>query len=176
MKSVLAILVSVFASVASASTIAVTGSGSVGQPLFSVNDDTFSFSAHFGLPGVHTVVVCNIDTPCDLTGHQLRPRLGSEAIQHRFQSGLIQGAATVTDASIVFPADWQNIPGFIVPTGPGQTGPLVPAFITANITGLQVPSFPSLNRSYPFFTASFSSEGTVALDGCGNVFPRNCPM
>jgi len=173
MKWVMGVLFCVFVSAASASPMAVSAGGFVGQPHFFMHGDN-NFEVNFGLPGVHSVIVCNLDTPCDLTGISASPSIGigTNTAFFQGQSGFVQGAAVVTNASIVFPTDWQDIPGFIVTTGiTGQPGPVVPAFITANITGLQVPFFPSLNGSHPYFTASISGEGTIGLNGCGNVAP-----
>jgi PEP-CTERM motif len=169
MKWVMGILCGVVACAASASSLAVSGGGFVGQPHFFMNGD--NFAVNFGLPGVHSVIGCNLDTPCELTGISGSPSIGigNNTAFFQGQSGFIQGTAIVTDASIVFPTDWQNIPGFIGITPTGQPGPVVPAFITANVTGLQVPFFPSLDGSHPFFTASISGAGTVGLEGCGNV-------
>jgi hypothetical protein len=163
MKSVLLVLVFAVASVASASTIAVTGGGLIGSLHFYLGGDDFGVSY-----GAHTVddhIMCQVGSPCDLSGMSLvgYTPFGPGESFFEGQYGFVQGVASITAAPIVFMSDWQSDPNFT---------PAEPAVVTAHLNGLQIPFYPSLDGSYPFFSASVSSsQATAILNGCRNSLP-----
>jgi hypothetical protein len=158
MKSVLAaVLVSAFASVSSASTIAVTGGGILDTFVFSVSGD--NFNGRFALPGADSVIPCREGTTCQATiTNHIGPLGGGGNEFFQGQTGVtIAGEVTVTYSLTVPMRPWPSN---------SLTGT---ASVSATFTGYR-----DLLLRDPFFSASITGEGTVTTYDSGNpLYPTD---